>query len=301
MLIDRKLLLKIDRSGGQRQVKPMRCITALVGAAIAAVLFSAAHAGPISRSPSDVQNDNIEIAYRAPDNPSLRPIYDRLVQLGVLEEFRQFMAPLRLPRTLTVQTDQCNGAVRPYQPGGSVTVCYELLEQIRRIATTVDAPTQEETIIVGTFIQVLLQEVAHAVFDLLQVPIWGRVEDAADNLAAFIMVQFGDDLARKTIRGSTDFFLLSGKTWTGSDFASVMSPDRQRYYNYLCMAYGSDPKTFEFLVKAADGAPPVLPPQRAKSCDQEYETFRTFFDLRIMPYIDPDSLVIVRSMQWRTP
>jgi hypothetical protein len=270
----------------------------------ALVIFCLACLGPDtaglrSQEPRTVQNSQIEIAYGRPNAAAFQPIYERLTRLKVLEQFAQLMAPLRLPQKLAVRVDECGAAARPFKPQGSATVCYELLDQIERIAATAEQDARD-AIIVGTFIQVLLHEVAHAVFDILQVPIWGRIEDAADNFSAFVMLQFGDDLARKTIRGSTNFFLLSGRTWTGSDFASVGSPERQRYFNYLCMAYGSDAKTFEYLVKEADGTPPALPQQRKPWCGQEYETFRMFFDLRIMPYIDPDLLVVVRSMEWRT-
>jgi hypothetical protein len=288
-----------DVSGGTSYVSHGVLLRA---ALIAAVLHFACSAAAEAPQPvGKLRNEQIEIVYGQPDNPAFRSMYDRLTRLQVLEEFTQFMAPLRLPRKLVVRVDQCGAtARRPYQPGGPVTVCYELLDQIEHVAARADA-TARERLIVGTFIQVLLHEVARAVFDVLQVPVWGRIEDAADNFSAFVMLQFGDNLARNTIRGSTDFFLLSEKTWTGTDFASIGSPERQRYYNYLCMAYGSDHRTFEFLVKGTQDSPPPLPAQRARWCDQEYETFRMFFDLRIMPYVDPDLLVVVRSIQWPMP
>src|SRR5262249_5163307 len=213
----------------------MRC-AALVLALLCST-FDAIPAG--AQQPGKVQNPQIEIAYGQPTAPALQPIHDRLTKLQVLEEFKQFMAPLRLPRKLAVRVDQCGAATRPYKPQGPVTVCYELIDQIERVAAKAEQGAQR-TIIVGTFIQAILHETAHAGFDLLAAPIWGRAEDAADNLAAFIMLQFGDELALQTIRGTTDFFQLSGKTWTGSDFASVSSPEAQRYFNYLCMAYGGD-------------------------------------------------------------
>jgi hypothetical protein len=252
-----------------------------------------------AQAPADIQNPQIEIAYRKPSNPAFQPIYDRLTKLKVLEQFKQFTAPLRLPRKLTVAVDQCNAKTRPYKPQGPVTVCYELVEQIERVAAKA-GPEVQERLIVGTFVQVVLHETSHAVFDILQIPVWGREEDAADNLAAFIMLQFGDDLALQTIQGTANFFQLSEKTWTGSDFADVNSPDPQRYFNYLCMAYGSDKTTFEFLVKADEGKEPMLPKRRAVRCEREYETFRKFFNMRIMPYVDPDLLTTVRSMQWVT-
>ena len=48
--------------------------------------------------------------------------------------------------------------------------------------------------------------------------------------------------------GAAWFFEASDRTWTGSDFASVQSPEAQRFFNYLCIAFGSDPASFKFLV-----------------------------------------------------
>ena len=61
----------------------------------------------------------------------------------------------------------------------------------------------------------------------------------------------------------------------------------------MCIAFGGRPQTFQFLVARG-----ILPEARAKSCVyREYEQVRKAFNLRIMPYVDPDRLVQVRSMQ----
>ena len=67
-----------------------------------------------------------------------------------------------------------------------------------------------------------------------------------------------------------------------------------------CAAYGGDPKTFEFLVKfdKAKNEKPIIPENRSKRCWGEYQQARLAFNLRIMPYVDPDLLIKVRSMPW---
>ena len=97
--------------------------------------------------------------------------------------------------------------------------------------------------------QVVLHEMAHALFDVLKVPVFGREEDAADKLAAFIMLQFGKDTAVRALRGSAWFFEASNRTWTGSDFSDVSGTESQRYYNYLCMALGGDRETFTPILR----------------------------------------------------
>jgi hypothetical protein len=274
---------------------------------ISAAAVALASAGPamyvtsaVAQAPSGLQNSQIEIVYGQPSNPGFQPIYDRLKKRQVLEELRQFLAPLRLPRKLTVRMDQCGASTRPYKSQGPVTICYELVDQIEKIAAKVDADTRP-TAIAGAFILVALHELAQGVFDVLQIPVWGRSGDAADRLAALVMLQFGEDLAVRTIVGATIFFTASGKTWTGSAFADVNSPEEQRYYNYLCIAYGGAPISFRALVTPDKNGQQSLPDQRARRCSSEYEQVLKAFNLWVMPSVDPNLLIKVRSMPWLRP
>ena len=138
-----------------------------------------------------------------PANPAFRAIHERLVRLQVLEELRQFLAPLRLPRKLTVRVEQCGAATRPFKPQGPAVVCYELIDQIEKFAAKANENSRE-IIIVGTFVQAVFHEVAEAIFDILQAPVWGRAEDAADRLAAFLMLQFGEEAGAQDHRRDGD-------------------------------------------------------------------------------------------------
>ena len=96
-----------------------------------------------------------------------------------------------------------------------------------------------------------------------------------------------------TILGTAHFFDWSAREWTGSDFAEATSPEAQRFYNFLCIAYGADPVLFANLQNSG-----VLPKYRRSSVAREYLQERTAFDLRLMPYIDPDLLVKARARSW---
>ncbi len=141
----------------------------------------------------------------------------------------------------------------------------------------------------------------YAVFDVLQVPVWGREDDAADRLAAFVLLQFSGEIAHTTMVGSAEFFLLSLRTWTGSAFADTASPEGQRFYNFLCIAYGGDSNDFGGWTEAPDGQDPLLPQRRAQQCSHEYQQVRAAFNLRIMPYIDPDLLLQIKAAEWFLP
>lgn len=256
----------------------------------------------------DVSDDS----YKQPDRQYLT-IYDQLRQRRVLEELRDFLKPLRLPRQLKVVVAQCGGAeTLPYESGKPVTICYELIDRVKQLAKQMhpnDAAAQDQVVVAG-FIQATLHETAHAIFQILDIPIWGRAEDAADRLAALVMVEFGEDVALAVLKNTVLLFEHSaklGNVWTGSDFASTKSPDARRFFNYACIAAGADFVNFGGWVQRE-----VIPSLRSPFCAEwsvadgtlsttgakEYEAIRKAFNLRIMPYVDPDALVEARSTPW---
>jgi hypothetical protein len=242
----------------------------------------------------------VRISYEAPSDAKYGPIYDGLKRRQVLERLQGFLVPLRLPAPLTITLAQCGAERKPYQSGGPVTICYEMVQRIIEITSQRTKDESEQTrIIDGTFVEAVLHEVALAVFDMLQVPVWGRVEDAADRVAALIMIKFSDQVALTTILGTARFFEYSNHVWTGVDFADEGSPEAQRFYNYLCIAYGGDPRTFQFLApRLGPSLTPRLSQHRVVRCEGEFRQVQHAFDLRIMPFVDPQLLVKVRASQW---
>ncbi len=244
----------------------------------------------------DLKNSQVEIAYIVPRDAAHTAIYERLKKRGVLEDLQQFLSPLKLPSKLTVKLDQCGSAVVRDRPEGAATVCYEYIEEVERLAY---GPLRRD-MIAGAFVQELLHETARGVFDSLKVPVWGRVSDAADNLAAFIMLQFGKEVAIRTVRGSHLFF--SAIVTFGSDSApsDIRSTAAQRYYNYMCIAYGADPETFNYLVDV-DERRSTLPRYRRSWCPWEYAAVRKSFERYVRPHVDEAKLAKVKSMDWLRP
>jgi hypothetical protein len=276
-------------------------ISATVGAL--AMLSLAGQWAPVAQ---DLQNSMVDIAYVEPSEPEYRSIYERLKQRQVLEELQQFLLPLRLPRKVLVHIEQCNKGTQRYAEGGPVTICYQYIHELEKFAEKIPADLRtargvsREDAVVGGFVQVVLNGMSQAVFDILEVPVWGREEDAADKLAGFLMLQFGTDIARRLLNGAAFFFEASDRTWTGSDFADTRGTEAQRFYNYLCVAYGGDPKAFkDFVESSGAGTRPgqpaelridLLPQHRAEQCHKEYNDLQFAFNQTIMPFVDQDAL-----------
>jgi Putative metallopeptidase len=256
----------------------------------------------IGSSPAWVQEPaapapgQIRISYGEPKDPMHRPIYERLQKRRVLEELQEFLSPLKLPKPLTIKLEGC-GAVNAYYSNGAVTVCYEYIAWIHQVArkVTLSNEISLEDAVVGPFVDVLLHELAHAIFDLLKIPLFGREEDAADQLAAFILLQFGNDVARRTIVGAALLFRqMAEEQQPGSaDYAAVHGLPAQRFYNVLCIAYGAQPQLFADFVKQG-----FLPVTRIGYCRWEYRQIAHAFRTLISPHVDPVLQEKVRGREW---
>jgi hypothetical protein len=254
-----------------------------------------------ARAQAAPRSDAIEIEYVEPVQSYLRPIYERLKKRKVLEQLKEFLSPLLLPITLHIRTLQCDDT-NAYWAGRveGLKLCYEYVDWVERLApkeTTPEGFTPEDAI-AGEFVEVTLHEMGHAVFDLFSVPIFGREEDAADQIAGFIMLQFGQDVALRTISGTAYAYQQQAKqrNLSRSSFADVHGTDEQRFYNYLCLAYGAQPTTFQHFVDAN-----VLPATRAANCAREYRQIQRAFETTIMPHVDRELMKKVQAMQILKP
>lgn len=273
-----------------------------------------------SAPPPIPPNPQIQIAYVQPKDPLLAPIYTVLKNRKVLETLQQFLAPLELPpgTSLAVKFDQCGAPTLPYKHGGPVTICYEYVAQIQQMApkatvSLVQGTVTSEVAIVGPVVQAVLHETAIGIFDVLNLPIWGRVDDAADRTAAFIMMQFGPTVAWGTIVGSAWF--LSGSVNAPPDFTSVAGVVAERYYTMLCVAYGGEMRgvdvapapngqrgtvTAGFSNFVGTDAAGDLPNSRAQSCPTEYDSIKQAFAALFVPHLNPALLQQVQQAKWVT-
>ena len=159
--------------------------------------------------------------------------------------------------------------------------------------------------IYGTFVAAALHQVAYAPCSTSYRSPCGAVKTTRRTLRLGVH----DDPVRRPggpvdhspgRRNSSEY---SEHAWTGGDFAQEVSPEAQRFYNFLCMAYGADPLTFRYLAGAPSPGSRVhqIPTDyRIGYCPGEFAQVRQAFDLRIAPFIDPDLLTKVRATQWLT-
>jgi putative metallopeptidase DUF4344 len=248
-----------------------------------------------AKKPPVLKPNRIDISYAVPQNPAHQQIYELLKERRVLERFQAYLSALRLPTTLILKSDGCDGESNAWyeESDHTVTVCYEYLDDVLKNApeTTTPAGVTRQDAIVGPAVEVFLHEVGHAIFNLLKVPILGREEDAADQVADYLILHLDDDIARQVVTGVGYMYAheMQSQTPGLQQFANVHGLSAQRFYNLLCMAYGKDPKLFGDVVERG-----YLPESRAESCEDEYKQVDYAFKKLIYPYIDQ---AVVKKVQ----
>jgi hypothetical protein len=251
----------------------------------------------LSQDTAAATSDRIEISYATPKHAGHIHIAELLRAHKFLENLRDYLSPLRLPQQLIVKLDECDGVSNAWYEEGIVTVCYEYIGDLVSNApqqTTPDGIQPEDTIL-GPTMEVFLHEVSHAIFDLLKIPILGREEDAADQLAAFLLLQLNKDEVRRAVMGTGYMYLQEALAYSPDlrQYADAHGSPAQRFYNLICLAYGADPVLFADAVEKD-----ILPKSRAEDCAAEYEQSAYAFRTLIEPHLDHSRWKDMRDHRW---
>jgi len=273
------------------------------------VLASAALAvgGAAPAAAEDKPAGTIRIEYVPPKNPEHQALYALVQERHALEKVQNVFGALRLPMDLKVRTIGCDGVSNAwYQPIDNVptvTLCYEYLYEIWKtlpVATT-EGITRIDAV-AGQFFFAVAHEFGHLVFDVYDVPIFAHQEDAADAFATYVMLQFRED-APRLISGAAwsyyqfikDFREHPKATLPLAAFSSNHGQPEERFFNLLCIAYGSDQKLYAGMVEKG-----YLPQSRAKDCKYEFGDLQRAFRQQIAPHIDKERAAKVLATGWLT-
>ena len=241
--------------------------------------------------------DQVRAVHAEPKEAKHQPIREALQERRILELLRVLLSSFRLPRTLTLEVKGCDGSVDAYYANGTATLCYEYIELIQQHAPKVGTPgglTRADAI-VGAIVDTILHEVGHAVIDMLEIPVFGREEDAADFFSVYVLTQFLPEDAPRLFQG-VGFMMASEakaaleKPHNAKSYAGPHGMAAQRYYNLLCMAYGSDPVTYGDAISRGG-----LPEWRADGCADEFALLKRAFEKLVMPHVDQAVLSKARA------
>ena len=263
---------------------------------------------------ADSQTNRVQIRYEPPKNPEHGLIYEEFESHRALEKLQEFLSPFRLPRTLTIMAAGCDGEADAFYGDDEITICYEYVDELWKNMPEQTTPGGVAPIdtVYGPLFDTSLHEFAHALFDMLDLPVFGREEDAADQLAAYIYLQLGPAESRRLITGTAYAYVaeaMKGEMpssleevaeWKKAErpssleeFAGEHGTPAQRAYNVMCMAYGADRKLFRDFAKNG-----FLPRERAEFCHEEYEQVQHAFQALVEPHIDQDLARKIFDRTW---
>jgi hypothetical protein len=253
---------------------------------------------------SGLRNPNVLFEYYEPRNQAFLQQSKRLENRRVLENLSEFLAPVKWPTKLRLMMKECPAAGIPSpqvfytKTDRSLTICYQWFGPLQTIAKrTPSAFASPQEIVVGGLVGMVLHAAARATIDILNVPVLGSEVDAADQIAAFTALRFGDQAARAVIKGTyrvwkhyDDEFITSRRPY---DFASSSGIPRQRMYTTLCIAYGGAPKLFQNFVDSGD-----LLSGRVENCEAEFRQAGEAFHKTIVKKVDEGLMKKVLSLTW---
>ncbi len=284
------------------QWKAINSIGAIVG--VTFILSILANAQSQTTATQINQPNRVLIEYVATEDRVLQEFYRLLRERRALEKMQEMLSPFHLPEVLTIKAAEC-GVVNSWYKRESfkptVTICYEYLRHILESLPNETSPAgvRPNDATAGQFYWLTLHEVGHAIFDMFEVPIFGHPEDAADNFATYILLQFGKGQARRLIGGAA----WAWRAYLGdykrnpvvrkriAAFADNHGLPEERFYNLLCLAFGADPVQF------ADTGD-YLPSTRSSNCEFEYRTLVNAFHKEISPHFIQDMARRVLDTNW---
>jgi hypothetical protein len=248
---------------------------------LALLCLPAAVAGCGGSSGTDTQGSKIadvppvhtvKVVYAAPEGADAKLAKLVLTSGGTTGVAKGLVNDFKLPWDVKVLVRNTSTTGPQYQPADhSINLDYAfaafVLKQVKAQHPDItDYHLGEQAAAINTFI--FVHEFAHLLIDAYDLPITGREEDAADQLATVFMTQFvkhGDEYAFD----AAEFFDSLAKNPSkleSSDFFDEHSLDQQRAYAIVCWIAGSSDKDYEAIKQAK-----IFPNSRLEQCPAEYQ------------------------------
>ena len=190
-----------------------------------------------------------------------------------------------LPHDIRIVFREC-GQTNPFynRKTGEISMCYEKFPSDEGLFLNAGYEKNDvKGMVVSVATWTLFHELAHALTQVFGLPVTGGEEDAADQLATFMMVGIGDegeeaalDVAERRLLNAE----RNEKKGREPNLSNEHSLDQQRYSNVLCWVYGSNPEKHAYIVK--DGS---LPGERAAGCKREYDQISRSWLTLLAPFI----------------
>lgn len=240
--------------------------------------------------------DNVIVRYQQTNDAKLQSFAKKLQSDNSIQDAITLMnEQFIFPQPLTIVFGGNDGPL--YDPArNDILIPYTFLDEVEQRFNAVNyastdqdkASSSSMTVtqaVMDVVIHTLFHELAHALIATHELPIVGKEEDAADNLAAVLSIEYFENGAEMAI-SAADLFYLEGDEITEfeeADFWDEHSLDLQRYYATLCHVYGSDEVQYAYWLEEAG-----FSDERGDFCIDEYERMANNWLTLLDPYMTPE-------------
>lgn len=187
----------------------------------------------------------------------------------------------RLPRALPVTFKECGQINAFYQPGAhAISMCHDLYDDLVGLFKKAGADDAKSIELArGTLFFTFFHEFGHALVGELGLPITGKGEDAADELATLVMIQLGAPGFKAALAAAQWFDTMAKQPGHKNVFYDSHSFDEQRVVSITCLLYGADQKRWAPLMKGLK-----IPDSRLAKCVRDYPLRKKAWDTMLAPY-----------------
>jgi hypothetical protein len=135
----------------------------------------------------------------------------------------------------------------------------------------------------GNMLFVLLHELGHAVITQMGLPVLGRMEDAADIFAVFMLLRMRSEFPHRVLVDAAEGWFLAArrdeKIGVRTAYYSEHGLNEQRAFQIVCLMVGSDAEKFRDLADETN-----LPEDRRHTCLGDYSNAMFSWNLLLEPH-----------------
>jgi hypothetical protein len=234
---------------------------------------------------NNVKQTGFRVAYAQSSDPmheQFRMAFQKERAFEVIAE--ELNKTLKMDTVVDIHLVDCGTVNAFYDPNNKrMIICYELISYFLDMFKDTASSEQELGMaVVGATFFGFFHELGHGLIDIFDLPAVGREEDAVDQMATLVLMEGGDEGVQMALAGA-QWFLLQGSQ--NADVAKMPfwdehAFDKQRFYNIICLVYGSNTEKYGGFVKEGH-----LPEDRAVRCPEEFKDISRAWDRLLAPHL----------------
>lgn len=241
-------------------------------------------------------DEMVSYLYVVPEDDTALIWHNAFVQDQILEKAAKKINSLfKLERKLDLVAGRCRTSNAFYIPDlQQIRICYDLLiDMMSNVQTKVTNETEAGEQVGNAFLFILFHEIGHAMIDLLDIPVAGKGEDAADFFAFYMLGASGNDQGAAICIAGANFFRdaheaakntedfkkanAAGQIYDSLIYWDEHSFSMQRYYSLLGLVYGSNPERWKGII--------VLEKDHEERAEKEYADLVKSWDKLLKPHL----------------